>query len=184
MMYSIVYLQPGETVGCVGCHDDRRQAPVSALSLAPPPVVALDPPPWGTAPFDYQRVVQPVLDAKCVRCHNPQSEYKRGIDFDLTPEHAWDTLCNYGKPSLAENVRGAYALGYSVEGTGAAITSPLLALLTAPEGHYKAVLSPEEVERVTVWLDTYGQRLGAFSDDQEHRLEELKAQSAELLAAR
>ena len=33
-------------------------------------MVALEPPPWGDAPFDYQRVVQPVLDAKCVSCHD------------------------------------------------------------------------------------------------------------------
>jgi hypothetical protein len=37
---------------------------------------------------------------------------------------------------------------------------------------------------VVVWLDAYGQRLGSFSDEQERQLEELKAGSAGLLAAR
>jgi hypothetical protein len=70
-MRSVVQLQPGERRSCVGCHDDRRQAPPPGLSLTPaPPVVALTPPPWGAEPFDYQRVVQPVLDANCVGCHN------------------------------------------------------------------------------------------------------------------
>ncbi len=185
-MRGAVHVQPGQTLSCIGCHEHRLLAPpaqpLNQAARREPSKIT--PGPEGTWPFRFDRLVQPVLDVKCVRCHCPESEYKRGIEFDLKPEHAWETLCNYGKPSLAENVRGAYALGHSVEGTGAAITSPLLALLTAPGGHYNAVLTPEEIERFTVWLDTYGQRLGAFSDDQEHRLEELKTQSAELLAAR
>ncbi len=185
-MRGAIHVQPGQTLSCIGCHEHRQLAPPAKplAEAARREPSRITPGPEGTWPFRFDRLVQPVLDDKCVRCHNPQSEYKRGIEFDLTPEHAWDTLCNYGKPSLADNVHGAYALGYSVEGTGAAITSPLLALLTAPEGHYKALLTPEETERFTVWLDTYGQRLGAFSDEQERDLEELKVQSADMLAAR
>jgi hypothetical protein len=185
-MRGAVHVQPGQTLGCIGCHENRLLAPPakSLAQAARRDPSKITPGPNGTWPLRFDRLVQPLLDVKCVRCHNPESEYKRGAEVDLMPEHAWETLCNYGKPSLAENVRGAYALGYSVEGTGAAVTSPLLALLTAPEKHYNVELTPEEVERFTVWLDTYGQRLGAFSDDQERHLEELKAQSAEMLAAR
>ena len=185
-MRGAIHVQPGQTLSCIGCHEHRQLAPPakSLAQAARREPSKITPGPSGTWPFRFDRLVQPMLDVKCVRCHSPESEYRRGIEFDLTPTHAWETLCNYGKPSLAENVRGAYALGRSVEGTGAAITSPLLALLTAPEKHYKVELSPEEIERLTIWLDTYGQRLGAFSDDQERNLEELKARSADMLAAR
>jgi hypothetical protein len=185
-MRGAIHVQPGQTLSCIGCHENRLMAPPakSLTEAARREPSKLTPGPDGTWPFRFDRLVQPMLDVKCVRCHNPESEYKRGAEFDLKPEHAWESLCNYGKPSLAENVRGAYALGHSVEGTGAAITSPLLALLTAPEKHYGVELTPEDIERLTVWLDTYGQRLGAFSDDQERNLEELKAHSADMLAAR
>lgn len=74
-MRSVVQLQPGEQRSCVGCHERRSAAParhvVRALTQPAPP---LAPPPWGAVPFDYARMVQPVLDAECVRCHDGESE--------------------------------------------------------------------------------------------------------------
>ncbi len=70
-MRSVVQLQPGERRGCIGCHEDRGTSPPAAAGLAlRKPPRTLQPPPWGTAPFDYQKVVQPVLDAHCGRCHD------------------------------------------------------------------------------------------------------------------
>ncbi len=70
-MRSVVQLQAGERRSCIGCHDDRHSSPPSdaGLALIQPPQ-HLEPPPWGTEAFDYQRVVQPVLNAHCVRCHD------------------------------------------------------------------------------------------------------------------
>jgi hypothetical protein len=70
-MRSVIQLQPGERRSCIGCHEDRHLTPPpgASLALAQPPQ-RLDPPPWGTEAFDYQRVVQPVLDTHCVRCHD------------------------------------------------------------------------------------------------------------------
>jgi hypothetical protein len=76
-MRSVVQLQPGERRSCVGCHDDRCAAPSVPAGLArAQPARALDPPPWGAEPFDYERTVQPVLDAACVRCHDARLEAK------------------------------------------------------------------------------------------------------------
>jgi hypothetical protein len=70
-MRSVIQLQPGERRSCIGCHDNRHSSPSAApgLALLQPPQ-QLEPPPWGTAAFDYQRVVQPVLNTHCVRCHD------------------------------------------------------------------------------------------------------------------
>lgn len=70
-MRSVVQLQPGEQRSCVGCHDDRQAPPPTraGLALTAPPRL-LEPPPWGTDAFDYHQVVQPVLNAHCVRCHD------------------------------------------------------------------------------------------------------------------
>ena len=67
-MRSVVQLQPGETRSCIGCHEDRRQAPPAragtALRREPSRLQA---PPWGAGPLAYQQAVQPVWDRKCVR---------------------------------------------------------------------------------------------------------------------
>jgi len=64
-------LQPGERRSCIGCHENRHTSPPAEVgqALLQPPK-GLQPPPWGAEPFDYQTVVQPVLDAHCVRCHD------------------------------------------------------------------------------------------------------------------
>ncbi|MDZ7620724.1 MAG: hypothetical protein U1E05_27285, partial [Patescibacteria group bacterium] len=70
-MRSVIQLQPGERRGCIGCHENRHTSPPAEMGLALlKPPRNLEPPPWGAEPFDYQKVVQPVLDAHCVRCHD------------------------------------------------------------------------------------------------------------------
>ncbi|MDY0171149.1 MAG: hypothetical protein RBS80_31710, partial [Thermoguttaceae bacterium] len=70
-MRSVIQLQPGERRGCIGCHEDRHSSPPAEVGLALlQPPRSLQPPPWGPEAFDYQKVVQPVLDAHCVKCHD------------------------------------------------------------------------------------------------------------------
>ena len=72
-MRSFTHLMPGETQGCIGCHEQRSQRPTLAFpaqTLARPPQ-ELTPPEWGVRGFDYASIVQPVLDQHCVKCHNP-----------------------------------------------------------------------------------------------------------------
>lgn len=69
-MRTFTHLMPGETQGCVGCHEPRRQTTASLRSRPREPA-PLRPPEWGAGSgFDYARHVQPVLDAHCVRCHS------------------------------------------------------------------------------------------------------------------
>jgi len=71
-MRSVIQLQPGETRSCIGCHEDRQDTSPDtgrrrAIRRTPD---RLEPPPWGAVPFSYEKVVQPVLDRNCVRCHS------------------------------------------------------------------------------------------------------------------
>ncbi len=70
-MRSITYLQPGERRGCVGCHEPTATAaaPRQTLAMQRGPS-SITPGPDGARPFNYVRLVQPVLDAHCVRCHD------------------------------------------------------------------------------------------------------------------
>jgi hypothetical protein len=78
-------LQPGERLGCVGCHEPRNSsapepggyAVTLALKAGPED---LNPEP-GAAGFSFARQVQPTLDRHCVRCHDqrqPLEEQLRG----------------------------------------------------------------------------------------------------------
>jgi hypothetical protein len=69
-MHSFVTLRPGETVGCVGCHERRTETPLPAEM---PAALQRDPSPLDRTvhgPVDLMRYVQPILDKHCVTCHN------------------------------------------------------------------------------------------------------------------
>jgi hypothetical protein len=69
-MHSFVTLRPGETVGCVGCHERRTETPQSSQV---PAALRRDPSPLERSvqgPVDLMRHVQPILDKHCVKCHN------------------------------------------------------------------------------------------------------------------
>jgi mono/diheme cytochrome c family protein len=181
-MRSASYAQPGETVGCIGCHEPRNQT-----ASAKPALAALREPsritpgPEGSWPLRFDRLIQPVLDQHCVSCHAPGAKDAQAAQCDLTAAKSYDSLVRYGKPSLLDQIQHGYRQGFSKPGEGLAATSALLALLSAPEGHYQVKLNPTSLECFTVWMDTYAQRLGSFSADQEHRLQELRRSCADLL---
>jgi len=183
-MRSATYAQPGETVGCIGCHEPRTQTatprPVLASAREPSRIT---PGPEGSWPLRFDRLIQPVLDQQCVSCHAAGAKDAQAAKFDLTAAKAYDSLVSYGKPSLREQIQNGYRQGFSKPGEGLAATSALYALLSPAKGHYEVKLDAPALERFVVWMDTYAQRLGSFSGDQERRLEELRRASADLIAA-
>jgi Hydrazine synthase alpha subunit middle domain/F5/8 type C domain/WD40-like Beta Propeller Repeat len=184
-MRTTTHVQPGQTLSCAGCHESRHQAPnltrVQAAVREPSRITVG---PEGSWPLRFDRLIQPVLDEKCVGCHNPEGKKKDAAKFNLTAEKAYDSLTNYGKPSLREHVLTRYRQGHSTEGGCTASMSPLLAKLSDPEGHHGVKLDADSRERFIVWMDTYAQRLGSFCDAQEQQLAELRQQSQDLLIER
>ena len=82
---SALQLMPGETLGCIGCHEPRHATPWAGydkmpLALRHPPTQP-QMPDWGTGGIvDFVKVVQPVLDKYCVKCHSG-ADPKGGYDF-------------------------------------------------------------------------------------------------------
>jgi hypothetical protein len=73
-MRTFTHLMPGEVQGCVGCHPNRNSVPPLRVDEARPTAMRraaqeLEKPEWGVHGFSYARIVQPVLDKHCVRCH-------------------------------------------------------------------------------------------------------------------
>jgi len=74
-MRTFTHLMPGEVQGCVGCHPNRNSVPPLRVDEARPTAMRraaqeLETPEWGVHGFSYARVVQPVFDKHCVRCHS------------------------------------------------------------------------------------------------------------------
>jgi hypothetical protein len=134
------------------------------------------PDPEGSWPIRFDRLVQPVLDAKCYDCHHPGVENAVAAGFDLTPAKAYDTLVGYGKPSLRDFIRQRWNDGRSIAGEGPALTGALMPRITAGPEHAKLAMDADSTYRLILWMDTYAQRLGAFSAGQEEELARLKEQ--------
>ncbi len=102
-MRSFTHMMSGEVQGCIGCHEPRTStSPAlghpSALRRLPQ---SLAPPQWGVHGFGYSRIVQPVLDKFCVRCHNA-ADAPKGLDLsgDMTDYFnvSYEMLARQGEP--------------------------------------------------------------------------------------
>ena len=73
-MQSFTTVQPGETLGCLGCHEERTASvpPARFPSAATRHPGTIEP--FRDVPDlpDYTRDIQPVLDHNCVRCHDDE----------------------------------------------------------------------------------------------------------------
>ena len=182
-MRTITYAQPGQTLSCIGCHEHRGEAPGNVLAAAMTRAPSrLTPGPEGTWPLRFDRLVQPVLEKHCVRCHSQGGKPKACAKLNLTAPKSYEALIKYGNPNLTGLVRRDYGGGYSQPGTGVARQSAVMAVLR--KGHNDVKLDADARDRLVTWMDTYAQRQGHFSPEQERALAELRERSASLLAER
>ena len=150
-MRSATYLQAGEHLVCQGCHDRRHhvpQMPLSApLALRREPS-RLKPDVDGSRPFSYPRLVQPVLDRHCVKCHAEHPDEAPNLAREPIQRHWYASYVSL-VPKYAFN---SYGSGHrTTPGQFGARASKLLEILD--EGHHDVKLSEEELHRITLWLD-------------------------------
>ncbi len=152
-MQSFFTVMPGETLGCVGCHEPRMEA--SPPQHAP---IALErrprrPEPVAGVPevIDYPRDIQPIWNRHCVECHSAEKPEGKVI---LTGDHNEWFSQSYYTLFARDQVRDGW--GYLEDGnrpprrlgSGA---SPLMKLIDG--GHYDVRLSATERNLVRLWLD-------------------------------
>jgi len=93
-------LQPGEIASCVGCHEHKNTAPPALPTIAQrrgPQELA---PFYGPARgFSFQREIQPILDARCVNCHQDRDEARKLMQSKYN-----------SKPSGTPNAQRAFSL--------------------------------------------------------------------------
>ncbi len=187
-MRTVTYLQAGEQVACVGCHEHRRSAP--PRTAAPPlamlrPASQLEPGDWGGRPFSYVEVVQPVLDQHCVVCHGGE---KTEGDIDLTGQplghftrsyHALmeDLNAFWGHGTNPDNARKFLVPRFGGRnqiqvtppgGLYGARGSRLMQMLRA--GHEGVELSDEELRRLALWIDLNAIFFGVHEAEAQERM--------------
>ncbi|MCQ2391782.1 MAG: hypothetical protein MJ240_10195 [Kiritimatiellae bacterium] len=176
-MRSDTYVAPGETLTCNGCHEDREErvkptAGPTRLALKRAPST-LKPEVEGAKPFNYPRLVQPVLEAKCVSCHGRNRA--EGVP-DLTKGNArenpfgfYASYCSFLDRGLVQyyttkywgkdwatrwRQADAFVQAYSEPGKVGARGSRLYRMLK--DGHHGVKLTPEEWRRLILFMDASG----------------------------
>ncbi len=199
-MRSLTYVQPGQNISCVGCHESRESAPPESAKLAEAFLrdpSRISPDPDGSWPLRYDRLVQPILDRRCVECHAPFSDVSGVSDLSGNPlttaqkKAARDFSLRLEDDSYVQlldwNGRELFHLVYekdrSVAGDAPALKSGLMKIFSGETPHFGVRLTPAERYALAVWMDTYAHRIGSFSPRQEEELEAFREKIAPLLAA-
>ncbi|HNZ18145.1 MAG TPA: discoidin domain-containing protein [Candidatus Hydrogenedentes bacterium] len=170
-MRSATYLHAGETLTCLGCHEHKQRAGLRMTrvpaALQRPPS-AIQPDVDGSNPFNYQRLVQPVLDRHCVECHRE----KGALPLDGEPQepHLWarsyENLAkdygfyfNVSNGSITDGVHGG---SRTIPGAFGARAAKLFDYLNGQ--HYDAKPSQEDIYRLALWLDCNSEFFGAYEN--------------------
>jgi hypothetical protein len=162
-MRSATYLHEGERLVCAGCHEPKNSAPVSVAASMPLAMrrepSKLAPDVEGSNPFSYPRLVQPVLDRNCVECHAKNAPKACNLGREPISRKwyaSYNSLVKYGFTSYGENLR-------TTPGQFGARASKLYEILK--KGHYDVKLSPEDMHRITLWLDLSTMFYGVYEKE-------------------
>ena len=167
-MQSFVNLQPGETTGCVGCHEQRTHtaslpSAVWAARHKPRP-----PEPIADCPdvLDFPRDIQPILDRLCVDCHGYDKTARGGpyagrvaLAGDRGPmfSHAYFTLT---VRRLFSDNRNQAKSNYPPRALGSAASR----ILTMLDGSHHGVRADERQKKVLrLWIDVGAPYPGTYA---------------------
>ncbi len=173
-MRSSTYLQANERLTCQGCHEQKHKVPLAPGRLAiahrrkpdiPKPDVD------GSNPFSYPRLVQPVLDKNCVKCHTEKAADPK---VKIKPPDLSNKVVGRGRrtwyasyESLAAKY-GFYSYGdgwRTTPGKFGAHASKLYPLLTTGSHKDRVKLSKEDLHRITLWLDSCSIFYGVYEKE-------------------
>ncbi|MBI3922114.1 MAG: hypothetical protein HY318_11905 [Armatimonadetes bacterium] len=167
-MRSLTYLRKGETLTCIGCHEPRNVGPqsrsVQAVRRSPS---TIQPGPEGSAPLSFPRLVQPVLDQHCVRCHGgakPESGLVLTGETTASFTRSYETLMNLGTEMVHRYPVWTSIVNTTPDSFGAR-NSRLVKMLKA--GHHGVKLDRESWERLAIWLDSNALFYGTFIPEEQ-----------------
>ncbi|GHT25775.1 hypothetical protein FACS18942_01670 [Planctomycetales bacterium] len=154
LMRSWTLCMPGEQQACIGCHETPLEVtPNKRVSAGGKP--PRDITPWyGPArPFGYEAEIQPLLDQKCISCHNDGNKTARNmLSFEAHNTGNWQTDTSYAalnpftwRPGPESDLDMLPPMDYH------ASVSELVQMLK--RGHYGVQLDKEAWDRIYTWID-------------------------------
>jgi hypothetical protein len=188
-MQSFLTLQPGETLSCVGCHEQRTHtsnwrkgtarhgsgaepaahplasSTFSLLALRRKPS-SIEPIPDVPEVLDFPRDIQPILDRHCVDCHDYAATSRGGPmagGIVLTGDRGPMFSHSYYTLTISAQFsdgRNLRKSNYPPRSLGSA-ASPLLKLLDG--SHYDARLSDHERAMIRLWIDSGAAYPGTYA---------------------
>ncbi len=150
-MRSVTYVHPGEQMSCLGCHEDKQQAPhlgsaTTAIRRAPS---ELKPEVEKYVMFNFYQNVKPILDSKCVPCHNSKDN---GGPKDMSYNALRDRIFYFGHGCTTALHGGSRTKPGKF---GALFSNIGKALLN--ENHQKRMnegkFTKQDMRSIAVWLD-------------------------------
>jgi len=156
-MRSGTIVRPGEIRSCVGCHEDRLMGPDAYTALskasrrAPSRPGGVDGEPQL---FSYRKMVQPIFDRHCVRCHDFGKEAGKKLNLAGDQNNAFNT-----------SYVDLWSKGYiRCIGAGPAALQPAKSwgarhsklIHTLRKGHSDVKLDPRELQQLVTWIDING----------------------------
>jgi hypothetical protein len=167
-MQSFFTVQPGETVGCAGCHEKRTKAPrirpISMALMKKPAKIE----PIRDLPeiLDYPRDIQPILNRNCLSCHNQE---KHEGDVILSGEllGLWQRFSGFSRSYwvLMEPARKLIAHGENGNGNRPprSIGTSASRLLKFIDGsHQKVKVSDLERKTIMLWIEVGANYAGTY----------------------
>jgi hypothetical protein len=163
-MQSFTNVMPGETLGCVGCHEQRMQSPVA--SAGPNTLIALKREPSRIKSFaglpdviDFRKHVQPILDGACVSCHNFQDREGR---ISLTEDigYCW-SMAYYTLLATNQVADGRNGYGNQKPRTIGSSASELMRKIDG--SHYDVTVTPGQWRTVWMWLESGAPYAGTYA---------------------
>jgi len=186
-MQSFTNVMPGETLGCVGCHEPRTQAPGTArvAGILPARVEGVPPsnrgpealatravplavqrPASPIAPFaglpdvlDFRRDIQPVLNARCVACHS----YERPEGHVVLTEDLGITwsISYYTLLATGQVADGRNGLGNQNPRTIGSSVSKLLGKIDG--SHHGVTVTPVQWRTIWLWIESAAPYAGTYA---------------------
>ncbi|MBL7219521.1 MAG: PD40 domain-containing protein [Phycisphaerae bacterium] len=166
-MQSFMTVQPGESVSCIGCHEERVGTPPVTRNLlaAKRPPSTIEPIKGIPHVFDYPRDIQPILDKHCVTCHGYEKT-KHGGPYSGGMLLSGDRGVFYNQSYAALRARKQVADGFNGNGnrpprTIGTSASPLMKKLDGE--HHKVKLSAHEKNTIRYWIECAGTFAGTYA---------------------
>jgi len=163
-MQSFTTVAPGETLGCVGCHEHRVATPPEGAPRLPlaarRPASPIEPLDGAPDVPDFPRDLQPIFDRHCQKCHDyDQRDGGVILTGDRGPmfSHAYYTLVAWRQVTDGRNDPRSNYPPHALGSGGSALMEKL-----APS-HYEVRLSPRELQTVRLWLDAAAPYPGTYA---------------------